>query len=197
MRAFLKSSFISGALILVPVVLTFWILKGLILWCDEVFRSLIPRVVYPDWFARYDFPGIGLLFTLLLIFMIGILTRHYLGSRLVRLGDRLIGRIPFGRGIHGAIKQLLNALVSDRQKGFRQVVLVSFAEPDRFLLGFITGETPEIIQQHLALPTVTVFVPTAPNPTTGILFLLPREQVTLIPLPPEKALKFIVSCGTM
>lgn len=198
MKSFLKNCFVSGALVLVPIVLTFWILRALILWGDDLFHSFVPAYFRTIIFFGYEIPGMGLLFTLILIFLTGVLTRLYFGKKLIALGDWILHKIPFGSGIYGSIKQLLNAIVATGgKKSFQQVVLAEFPKRGNYVVGFVTGDTAVMIQKHLKKPTVTVFVPTAPNPTSGFLIVTPKENITPLDISAEKAFKFIISGGTV
>lgn len=195
MKSFIKKYLLSGALVLTPIALTLWILKALILWANDLFIDFIPV----DWQSirlfGYELPGVGLVLTLFLIFITGVLTQHFVGQKLLTAGDFILHRIPLGAGIYKSIKQLLNAFVTTGEKGFRQVVLIEWNKTH--VIGFVTGESTEILQKYLKQPMVNVFVPTSPNPTTGILLVAPRERLIPIDIPPEKAFKFIVSGGTV
>lgn len=197
MQNFFKKYFVAGALVLAPIAITAWILKGFILWCENLVIGFLPSSWHPITFWGYSIPGVGLFLTLLLIFLTGVLTRLYLGRKLLAIGDALINKIPFGRGIYSSTKQLLNTIVSTRGNKFHQVVLVEFPKPGNFMLGFVTGETGELICKHLNQKTLNVFVPTAPNPTSGFLIVMAEENVTPVDISPEKAFKFIVSGGSL
>lgn len=190
MKTIFKKYFVAGALVLVPIILTIWILKSMILWCDRFFSALIPSsVLY--------IPGLGLIFTVSLILLTGVLTRLYLGRKLIAWGDQLIQKIPFGRSIYGAIKQFLNAVVSTGPSSFSQVVLVEYPRKGSYMIGFVTGDTSAILQKNFEQKMINIFVPTSPNPTSGFLIIAPKENVTPIDMTPEQAFKLIISGGAV
>lgn len=186
MRSLFKNYFVAGALVLVPVVLTVWILKGLIAWCDELFSVF-----------GFQLPGAGFVLTIALIFLTGILTRLYLGRKLIALGERILHTIPFGNNIYRVIKQFLNAVVAGGEATPRQVVLVEYPRKGSYMIGFVTGESAQVLEKKLGQKMVHIFIPTTPNPTSGFLILAPRENILPIDIPADQAFKLIISGGTV
>ena len=196
MRLLFKKYFVSGALVLVPIVVTIWILKAVILWCEGIFKTLVPTAWQPVYLFGFEIPGLGLIFTILLILLTGLLTRLYIGKQLLIYGEKVIQKIPFGRTIYQAIQQFLKAVVPG-QTNFRQVVLVEYPRRGSYMLGFITGESSETLQRQVGQKMINIFIPTSPNPTSGFLILAPMENVTPVNLSPEQAFKLIISGGTV
>lgn len=191
MGSFIKKCLVSGGLVLAPVALTVWILKLLILWSQNLADPFIPTTWQTFHLFGYEIPGLGIAITVMIVFSTGLLTQMYLGKKIIALGDRLINKIPFGSGIYNSIKQLIHSFASGGTKNFKQVVLVEPFEKDCGMIGFVTGES------DLHSNVLHVFVPTTPNPTTGFLFLLPKEKVIPMNLSVEAAFKLIVSAGTI
>lgn len=194
-RKWLKQQFSAGLLVLIPIAVTVWVLKTIILWCEGIFETLVPAAWRQLSLFGYPLPGVGLIFTFLLILFIGVLTRLYFGRKLLALGDRIIHKIPLGRGVYSSVKQFLNALISASGKNFRQVVLVEFPRPGSYMIGFVTGTGAAILQKNIKDPSVNVFIPTAPNPTSGFLLVVAEAQVTYLDISPEQAFRLIVSGG--
>lgn len=197
MRTLFKKYFVAGALVFIPMVLTLWILKSIIFWCEDFFISFVPASWRPISLFGFEIPGLGLLFTINLIFLTGVLTRLYIGKKLIAWGDKFIHKIPFGSSIYSASKQFLNAVVSPEQNNFRQVVLVEYPRKGSYMLGFVTGQASEMMQQKMGQKLIHIFIPTSPNPTSGFLILAPLENVTPVDIPPEQAFKLIISSGTV
>ncbi|MDO8526373.1 MAG: DUF502 domain-containing protein [Deltaproteobacteria bacterium] len=197
MRSLFKKYFIAGALVLVPIVVTVWILRAVILWCEAFFTALVPLSLQPINLFGIAIPGLGLLFTLLLILMTGMLTRLYLGRKILEWSEKILNRIPFGSSIYSAMKQFMNAVVSSPEASLRQVVLVEYPRRGSFMIGFVTGNTPAIIEKKLGQKSVNIFIPTSPNPTSGFLIIVPMENVTPIDIPADQAFKLIISGGAI
>ncbi len=193
----LKKYFASGLFVLIPIAVTVWVLKTIILWCEGIFETLVPAAWREITFLGYTIPGVGLLFTLLLILLLGLLTRLYFGRKLLGLWDRMIYKIPLGRGVYSAVKQFMQAFSSGGGGNFKQVVLVEFPNPGQQMIGFVTAEKSEVFKPHTEEKRLHVFVPTSPNPTTGFLLILPKEAVIPVDLSPDQALKIIVSGGAV
>lgn len=196
MSSIFKKYFIAGALVFVPLVVTIWILKIVIYWCEGIFQTVVPTSWQPISLLGFEIPGLGLLFTIFLILLTGILTRLYMGKKLISLGEKIILKIPFGRTIYQAVQQFLQVVVPG-QSTFQQVVLVEYPRKGSYMLGFITGESSEVFEKQVGQKMINVFIPTTPNPTSGFLVLSPRENVTPINIPPEQAFKLIISGGTV
>ena len=184
----IKRYFISGVLVVVPLILTYIVLKFLFEAIDGILQPHIHRVF------GYYFWGLGIITTLLLILLAGVFTRNYIGARIYSIGDRLLGRMPIIRPIYGAAKQLLEALAAPRNKTFREVGLVQYPRPGMWALCFVAKpvqvEVPDGIQEHQA-----VFIPSTPTPVSGMVLMVPSEEVVLADMSIEEGIKFLVSGG--
>ncbi|MCB1214568.1 MAG: DUF502 domain-containing protein [Deltaproteobacteria bacterium] len=196
MKAFLKKTFLAGLIAFLPIAGTLWLLKVLILAAEGLFEGLIPPRFRPINLVGYEIPGMGILAAVLLILIVGLFTRLYVGKRLLSYGDKLFSRLPFGRGIYTAIKQFVSTITGGGQN-FRQVVLVEFPSPNTYVIGFLTGETGGEVQLRTKQEIVSVFLPTTPNPTSGYLLLYPKDKVIPLDMTVEEAFKFIVSGGVV
>ncbi len=197
MKKFLKQSFMAGLFTLLPIAGTIWLLRLIIYTAEDFARSFIPRHFHPENFFGKDIPGMGLLVAFILIFITGILTRLYIGKKILSIWDKIFHRIPFGKGIYKAIKQFLVTVSGEGKKSFRRVVLVPFPEKGTFALGFYTGDPSGEVQQKTLDDMVYVFMPTTPNPTTGFLLAVPRNGIIPLDMPIEEAFKLIVSGGVV
>lgn len=197
MRSFFKKTFVAGALVLIPLAVTLWVFKVLIVWSDDFIKAFVPGEIKTLSLFGYEIPGLGLLLTLNLIFLTGILTRLYIGKKLFAVGDRILHRIPLGNSIYRGIQQFMTAVITPTQEKPREVVLVEYPRKGSYMIGFVTGESGPIFREKLGQKMVHVFIPTAPNPTSGFLVLAPRENVIPIDISPEQAFKLVISGGTL
>ncbi|UCD62983.1 MAG: DUF502 domain-containing protein [Candidatus Zixiibacteriota bacterium] len=184
----LKVYFLSGVLVVVPLILTYIVLKFLFETVDGILQPLLLRLF------GYSVIGMGVLVTILLIFLAGVLTRNFIGARLYRVGDRVLVRMPIIRPIYSAAKQLLEAVAVPSMKSFKEVVLVEYPRKGVYALGFISNRIESDPGGELR-KYVTVFVPSTPTPVSGMVILLRREDVYPVDMSIEEGVKFLVSGG--
>jgi uncharacterized membrane protein len=195
MKSIFKKYFLAGLAVLLPLVITFLILRFLIVWTDELVLSLLPERVWPREFLGVDIPGFGFIVTVVLILLIGMLTRHFIGRKLVHLGDRIISKIPLGAGIYNATKQFMNTFISDKAQQFKSVVVVEYPRRGSWVMGFVTKHPEKHILDVDDREWVTIFIPTTPNPTSGFLIMVPQEETRALDISTDEAFKFIISAG--
>ncbi len=195
MKRIFKKYFLAGIAVLMPLVITFVILKFLIVWTDELVLSLLPERAWPSELLGVDIPGFGFIVTIILILLIGMLTRHFIGRKLVRLGDRIISKIPLGAGIYNATKQFMNTFISDKDQQFKSVVVVEYPRKGSWVMGFVTKHPGKHILDVDDREWVTIFIPTTPNPTSGFLIMVPQEETRALDMSTDEAFKFIISAG--
>lgn len=189
---------ISGILVLVPAVATVWVLKTLIVWMDGLIFSFLPHQLRPDHLIGYNIPGVGLVVTIAIILLTGVLTRLYIGKKIIKAGDALFARLPFGRTIYQATKQVLHSTISkDGEKSKRKVVLVEYPKAGSYAIGFLTGKWKKPITDGETEEETMVFVPTAPNPTSGFLLIVPESSIITTDMSPEEASKILISGGLL
>jgi len=182
-------TFLAGIAVVLPVWITYLIVvEFLLAWMDgllgRVFEAIFGTRIY----------GLGVLATLLLVLMVGALTRNMVGRRLVGLGERVLLRIPIVKNVYGASKQFLDAFTVPGKSAFRQVVLVQFPREGVYAIGFVASLAAPGWNGN-GEPTVNVFVPTAPNPTSGYVLLVPQRELVPLPITVEEGLKLVVSGG--
>lgn len=197
MKDKLKKTFLAGLIALLPIAGTIWLIKIIIYAAEGIFSTFIPARFRMENLVGYDLPGVGILSAAIVVFIVGLFTRLYIGKRVLHYGDKLFNRIPFGRGIYTAIKQFLGTVTGDGRKSFRQVVLVEYPSKGIYALGFLTGPSGGEIQQKTKSQVMNVFIPTTPNPTSGFLLMFPEEDLLFLDMSVEDAFKFIVSGGVV
>ncbi len=186
LKFFLKKYFITGLLVIIPVWATYYVLSALLSVIDGMLGDL------PRYLIGLKFPGLGILTLFVLVLLIGMLSANYLGSRVVRLSDDLLHRVPLVRGVYFTVKQVMETF--SLKQNFHGVALVEYPRKGCYSIGFMTGEVPGA-QVKLSGTHVTVFVPTTPNPTAGFLLILPQSEVTQLDMTVDQGMKFIISLG--
>jgi uncharacterized membrane protein len=193
-RSHLKQWFLTGLVVVVPISLTAYILWFIIHLMDGLLRVL-PGGLHPNTYLPVEVPGLGAMLTVLLILVVGLLTRSFLGKKLVGRWEWVVGKIPMVRNIYQATKQLAEAVFVPKSQGFRKVVLVEFPRKGIYSVGFLTGVAEGEVQARTRERVVNVYVPTTPNPTTGFYILVPEGEVRPLEMTVEDAFKLIVSGG--
>lgn len=183
-----RKQFLAGVIVIVPLILTFMVLRFFFGGVDNLFSPLVERVF------GIRIPGLGFLATLVVIYLVGVLASNVIGSRLIRLWDILFTKTPLVRTIYGASKQLLEGLTLPDKKAFQRAVLVQYPRLGAYALGFISKRI-EVLLENSKKDLVAVFIPSTPTPFTGFVILFPKEEVIDLDLPIEQALKFVVSGG--
>jgi uncharacterized membrane protein len=197
MLAFIRKYFIAGLLVWMPILITFLVIKFLV---DLLSKSLLllPTEIQPDVLLGFHVPGIGVILTLLVIFITGMLAANFVGQRLVELGDMAVARIPVVRSIYNGVKQVTETIFSPGGQSFRKVLLVEYPSPGIWSIAFMTGETGRDIDSHFGgEPMVSYFIPTTPNPTSGFLMMAPKNKVIELDMSVDQALKFVISLGVV
>lgn len=194
MKRTLKRYFITGLLIVVPLGLTFYVL-ALIVGLMDAMLTYLPKPLQPDTYLPFHIPGLGIIFTVLTILLVGLLATNLLGKRLISAGEGFLDKIPFLRSIYNSTKQFLEAFLSKEHQGFRRVVLIEFPRKGLYSLGFVTGVTKGEVQDKTQERVINVFLPTTPNPTTGYYLLVPERDVIPLEMTVEDAFKLIITGG--
>ena len=190
-----KNTLLTGLAVLVPACLTIYIISVLVGFMDGLLL-ILPDRFHPDVFLPFHIPGLGAIITFILVFLCGLVAQSYFGNKMVLVGEGMLNKVPFIRSIYSAIKQIADTMFMDRAS-FKKVVLFEFPSKNVYSVGFVTG-TPEgelktRIDQHTNY--VSVFMPTAPNPTTGLYMLMPEEELIYLDMTVEDAFALIISAG--
>lgn len=188
----MRKYFITGALVLVPLAITVWVLNFVIGTLDQ---SLV--LVPEQWQPRTYIPGLGAVITLAIVFLTGVLTNNLVGKWFVRLWERLLNRIPVVNSIYGSVKQVSDTLFSSSGNAFRKAVLIPYPHENSYTIAFLTGVPGGDVKNHLVGEYVSVYVPTTPNPTSGFFLMLERSRVVELDMSVDAALKYIVSMGVV
>ena len=187
----LRTKIFAGILVILPLGITFLVLKFVFNSLDSILGPLIPDINVSLFHRVIHLPYVGLISFFLLLYLIGWVTTNVLGRKLIGWGDRLFTAIPVVKNIYTSSKQLTDAFSATRKGSFRQAVFVEFPQGGNYVLGFVTNELTDLERQT----KVTVFVPTAFVPPQGFLLFLPKEKTLPAQLTVEEAIKTIMSVG--
>jgi uncharacterized membrane protein len=191
-----KKYFITGLLIWIPLVITIWVLLLVVDTLDQTLL-LLPTEWRPDRWLGVHVRGMGVLLTVLIVFVTGVLAANFIGQRLVRIWNELLHRIPFFSSVYSSVKQVSDTLFSSKGEAFRKALLVQWPRQGMWTIAFLTGVPGGDVAKHLDGDYVSVYVPTTPNPTGGYFVMLPRADVIELDMSVEAALKYIISMGVV
>ena len=187
----LRNYFITGMVVLVPIGITFYLIKFFI----SVSPKLIPRNINPNNYLPFSIPGLEIFLSVIFITIIGGLSLSFLGKKILQLFNDLLKKIPILRTIYSAIGQMAETLAPKR-KSKKSVVLVEYPRKGSWAVGFATKDNKGEISKRINKKLVNVFVPTTPNPTSGFLLMFPKDEIIYLDMNFEEASKFIISAGT-
>ncbi|MCZ6821138.1 MAG: DUF502 domain-containing protein [Calditrichaeota bacterium] len=195
----IRAYFFTGLLVLVPLVLTGYIIWNLFLAIDGILRGFVYELILETFGTTLGkpIPGIGFVTLIILIIITGVAARNYVGKKLVAVGDQFVARIPLINRIYGAIKQISHAFLSSQREVFQKVVLFEYPRTGIYCIGFYTQDTRGPVQESIDEDVVSIFLPTTPNPTSGFLLFVPKTEIIELDLTIEEALKLIISGGAI
>ncbi|MBL1209078.1 DUF502 domain-containing protein [Geminocystis sp. GBBB08] len=195
----LKNDLIAGLLVVIPLATTIWLSYVIANWVIK-FLTEIPKQINPFDSLNpivtnlLNF-SIGLTVPFLFILVIGLMARNIAGRWLLDLGEKILQGIPLAGSIYKTLKQILETLFQDSETKFRRVVMVEYPRQGVWSVGFITGKVSNMFQEKLDKPTLSVFIPTTPNPTSGWYAIVPEEDVINVSISIEDAFKVLISGG--
>ena len=188
----LRNYFIAGVLVLIPIGVTVY----LTLFFIKIFAKILPQEINPNNYLPYSIPGLEIIFSIIVITLIGWLSLSFLGKKLVKLVNDIFKRIPFLRTVYSAIGQMTQSFALSRKSKKKSVVLIEYPRKGSWAVGFATQDTKGEIRSKTNKDLVNVYVPTTPNPTSGFLLMFPKDEIIYLDMSFEEASKFIVSAGT-
>lgn len=191
----LRGYLLAGVLVTAPLGVTVLLAWWIITFIDERITPLIPAQYNPESYLPFGLPGLGLVVLVIFLTLIGALTAGFLGRWVIHTGERVLNRMPVIRSIYSAVKQIFETVLAQQSNAFREAVLVEYPRRGIWAIGFITGTTKGEVQNLTEETTVNIFLPTTPNPTSGFLLFIPREDVIPLDMSVEEAVKMVISGG--
>ena len=191
-----KKYLITGLLIWIPLVITIWVLKLVVDLMDQSLL-LLPEALRTERWLGIHIPGLGVILTLVIVFVTGVFATNFFGARLVVLWHEVLHRIPVVNSIYSSVKQISDTLFSSSGQAFRKALLVQWPHPGTWTIAFMTGIPGSSVVKHVPPDCISVYVPTTPNPTGGYFVIVPRKDVIELDMTVDQALKYVISMGVV
>lgn len=190
-----RNRFFTGVIVALPIVATLltvsWIVNKI---DDNVFR-IVPDRLNPETYLGFAIPGLGLIISIILLFLLGIIASNFIGKSLIKSGERLLDRVPVVSSVYNSLKQIVQTVAAQKDRAFRDVCLIEYPKKDVWAIGFVTADLSGKPAEALGDDMVCVFVPTTPNPTSGFLLFVKKDTIQILDMTPEEGAKMIISGG--
>ena len=191
-----RNNFLTGLILVAPVTLTGYVVWGAINFFDEKVIPLVPLVYNPETYLNQSIPGFGFFLFLLFTTLIGAITKGFFGRQIVKIGELLVAKTPIVRTIYNAVKQIFETALKNSNDSFQNACLVQYPRKGLWAIAFISTPTKgEIAKQIGEQDLVSIFVPSTPNPTSGFILFVPREEILVLEMSVEEAAKLVISAG--
>jgi len=192
----LRTYIVTGLLVWVPLGVTVFLVKFMVDFVDRTLL-LLPLEYRPDTLLGVHIPGLGIVLTLAVLLVTGILAANFLGRKLVNTWESLLQRIPLVRTVYSAAKSFAEVVLTNNTESFKQVLLIEYPRKGLYSLCFQTSTSLGEVQARTGEEVICVFVPTTPNPTSGVMIIIPKKDVIILDMQVEAAVKMVVSLGVV
>jgi uncharacterized membrane protein len=194
----LRRYFLTGLVIAAPVFITLYLTWTFIQWVDSWVKPFIPAVYNPDTYLSFPVPGFGLVVAFFAITLLGFLTANIAGRSIISLGESFLDRMPLVRSLYKGLKQIFETVVDEQGRNFQKAGLIEYPRKGLWAVVFISTQTKGEVASKLSdetEETMSVFLPTTPNPTSGFLLFVPKSSVIELDMSVEDAAKLVISAG--
>lgn len=193
----LRNYFLTGLVIAGPIGITLYLTWSLIQWVDGWVKPFIPEVYNPDTYLPFPVPGFGLIVAFFALTLVGFLTANIAGKTLLSLSESLLNRMPLVRNLYSGLKQIFETVLSERSNTFKKAGLIEYPRHGLWAVVFIATDTKGEVSHRLSdgKEHISVFLPTTPNPTSGFLLFVPKDEVIELEMTVEEAAKLVISAG--
>jgi uncharacterized membrane protein len=191
----LRAYFLTGVIVTAPFSITIYLVWQFLSFLDTRVEGLLPARYNPETYLPFSLPGVGLVVMVAFLTLVGMLTAGLAGRTLVRLGERLLSRMPVVRSVYSTLKQIFETVLAQSSRSFREVVLIEYPRRGLGAIGFVMGPTRGEIQARSEEELVNVFLPSTPNPTSGFLLFVPKKDLIRLDMSVEDGIKIVISGG--
>ncbi len=191
----IRNYFLTGLVVAAPVAITIYLTWLFIETVDKNITPLIPAKYNPETYLPFSIPGLGVVVVFIALTLLGALTANFFGRRLLGLGEKAMGSMPVVRSIYSTLKQIFETVASQSSSSFRDVVLVEYPRKGLWAIAFVTSEAKGPMQDVVEETVVNVFLPTTPNPTSGFLLFVPKNDLHYLDMSVEEGIKYVISAG--
>lgn len=190
----LRAYLFTGILVTAPVAITLYLAMKFVLWIDLLVNRLLPPQYKLD-NMPYTIPGLGLVVAVVALIIIGMFAAGFLGRFFLKLGEWIVYKVPLVSSVYSVLKQVFETFFSSKTQAFSKVVMLEYPRKGIWILGFVSTELKGEIKQHCPEKMLNVFIPTTPNPTSGFLIFVPKDDCIELDMSVEEGLKFVISGG--
>jgi len=197
-RIRLRNYFLTGLVVAAPISITIYLTWTFVNWVDGWVKPLIPHIYNPDYYLPFSVPGVGLVFAIFLLTLLGFLTANIVGRSIVSYGEMLLARMPLVRNLYSGLKQIFQTALSESSQTFKSAALIEYPRKGLWAIVFIATHAKGEVRDQLADiddSIASVFLPTTPNPTSGFLLFVPRSSIRMLDMSVEEAAKLVISAG--
>lgn len=191
----LRTYFFTGLVVFTPIAATFYMASSMINLVDETIKPWIPSAYNPDTYLPFSLPGIGLILLAIFFVLLGMITARAFGRTLLRYGERLVDNMPVIRTVYSALKNIIETVFNNSDQNFEKAGLIEYPRKGIWAMVFITSPTKGEVARKLQDNMVSVFLPTTPNPTSGFLLFVKKEDIIELDMSVEQAARMIISGG--
>lgn len=192
----LRRYIVAGILVWLPIGVTIFLLRILVGLLDRTL-VLIPARYQPEEFLGFAIPGLGIVLTILVLLLTGVIATNIVGRSMVNLWESALHRIPVVRTVYSGAKNFAEIVFSDSSQSFKKVLLIEYPRKGLYSLAFQTSSELGEVQGRTGEDVVCTFVPTTPNPTSGFIIVVPRRDVIELDMDIDEALKMVISLGVV
>lgn len=197
----IRRAFLSGVVLLAPLGITFFVFNWLVLKIGGSFKAkllfFLPQEVLSDPRHELFWNATATLIVIFLVTLLGFLSRYFVAKYLWSLGERVLNNLPGVNTVYTSVKQIVETFSSQNRAVFEKVVLIQFPRKGSYAIGFLTGDSKGEIRRKTDQPLRNIFVPTTPNPTSGFLVMLPKDDIQELDMSVGEGMKFIISGGAV
>ncbi|MGB0908426.1 MAG: DUF502 domain-containing protein [Maricaulaceae bacterium] len=193
----LRNRLLTGMIVALPIATTLWLITSFVTFVDNFVLTLIPKkYLETQWVdITASIPGLGLIVAILSLILLGSLASNFIGTSVIKTGERLLARVPVVSNIYNFLKQIVTAVAQQSDRSFKEVCLIEYPRPGLWAVAFVTADLQGAPYEKLGDGFVCVFVPTTPNPTSGFLLFVKRDDIQILDMTPEEGAKMIISGG--
>ncbi|SLN12523.1 hypothetical protein PEL8287_00377 [Roseovarius litorisediminis] len=193
----LRASFLTGLVVIAPVGLTVWLMWTLVGWVDGFVLPLVPYKFNPEKYIGINLRGVGVIFFLFFTIFVGWVAKGLIGRSLIRFAESLVERMPVVRSIYSGVKQIAETVFAQSERSFEKACLIQYPRKGIWAIGFISTTAKGEISRRAETggELMSIFLPTTPNPTSGFLLFLPKEDIIELDMSVEEAAKLVISAG--
>lgn len=190
-----RNRFFAGVIVAIPIVATLLAVSWIVTKIDENVFRIIPDSLNPETYLGFAVPGLGIIISIILLFLLGIIASNFIGKSLIKSGENLLDRVPVVSPVYKSLKQIVQTVAAQKDRAFRDVCLIEYPKKDVWAIGFVTADLSGEPAKALGDDMVCVFVPTTPNPTSGFLLFVKKDTIQILDMTPEEGAKMIISGG--